>query len=446
MPSKPYLALAFFVPIATTCAGTPDVADFVKQIEARKGKVVLDKAGVPVEVYLYNKAFSDADLPQLKPFARLKVLNVQHARVSDAGVAQAVAAHPGIEKINIHDTLVTPACVKDLAKLKALHTIEIFGRHVTDDWVRELRSHGLLHRWQQAGASGRFKSPSDVPGISLEFTRISVAGLKEFADFTGLIYLKYDTIDDATLRALAEMKLLHAFWVVDESVSLDRRPRSAAAVTRFSLSRPHAVTAEGLKELRVFTGLKTLELQEFHANRDAMKVIASLKSLESIRFGPMTADAGLEELAALPHLHDVWLAGARVTDAGLKEIARIKTLRTLNLNGTHVSAAGLKPLFGLPLQRLDISPALLTDETLKGLREKNTLHTLGIAKGGKAGRPTSEEDIIFLVLSGAPITDASVKMLIEMKSLTGVSLNGTRVTDRGVAELRAARPKLYVRR
>jgi hypothetical protein len=445
MPFNSCLAIALFVSVATAHAGTPGVADFVKQIHASKGKVVLDKTGVPIEVYLYNKAFSDADLTLLKPFAGLKVLNVQHARVSDAGVAQVVAAHPGIEKINIHDTLVTPACVKDLAKLKALHTIEIFGKHVTDDWVRELRAHGLLHRWQQAGASGRFKSPADVTGISLDFTRISVAGLKEFADFTGLVYLKYDTVDDATLRTLAEMKLLHALWVVDESVSLDRRPRSPADVVRFSLSRPHGVTAEGLKELRIFTGLKALELHAFHANQDAMKVIASFKSLESIRFGPMTSDAGLEELAALPYLHDLWLADARATDAGLKEIARIKTLRTLNVNGTKVSAAGLKHLFGLPLKRLDVSPAILTDETLEVLREKKMLHTLGIAKG-KAGGNTSEDDIVFLALSGAPITDASVKMLIEMKSLTGVALNGTRVTDQGVAELRAARPKLYVRR
>jgi hypothetical protein len=44
------------------------------------------------------------------------------------------------------------------------------------------------------------------------------------------------------------------------------------------------------------------------------------------------------------------------------------------------------------------------------------------------------------------ITDASVKLLAEMKSLTGVDLKDTRVTENGVAELKTARPHLYIRR
>jgi hypothetical protein len=447
MTTRLGLALALLSAAPTAFADPPGVADFVKQVEGRKGKVVLDGKGVPAEVYLYNKAFSDDDLALLKPFPGLKVLNVQHARITDAGVEKAVAAHPAIETINLHDTLVTPACVKDLAKLKALHTIEIFGRHVTDDLVRELRAHGLLHLWRQAGTwtAARPRSPADVRSLALEFTAVTTTGLKGFADFKALTYISGIPADDATLRALAEMKLLHTHWLADEGATWDRRPRSAADVARFGLRRPNRVTAEGLKELRAFTGLKTLDLHEFHANPDALKVIASFKSLETLRLGPTTADAGLDELAALPRLQVLELYGSGVTDAGLEQIGRIKSLRRLNVTGTKVTAAGLKHLRGLSLTRLDLSPALLTDEALQDWRDKKMVHTLGIARG-KVGKLASDEDIVFLILAKAPITDSSVKLLAEMKTLTGVDLSGTRVTEKGVAELKAALPKLYVRR
>jgi hypothetical protein len=439
------LALALFSAAATAVADAPDVAEFVKQVEARKGKVVLDGKGMPVEVYLYNKAFSDDDLALLKPFPGLKVLNVQHARITDAGVEKIVADHPDLEKINIHETLATPACVKHLAKLKALHTIEIFNQYVTDDLVRELRAHGLLHRWKQAGSAARPGSPADVQGLDLTFTAVTPVGLKEFADFKGLIYISGIPADDAWLRTLAEMKLLHAHWLADEGATWDRRPRTAADVRSFNLNRKNAVTAEGLKHLAAFTGLKELQLYEFHANADALKVIASFKSLETLRLGPTTADAGLDELAALPRLQVLTLYGSGVTDAGLESIGRIKSLRELNVNGAKVTAAGLKHLKGLSLTRLDLPPAILTDEVLQDFRDKKMLHTLALSRG-KDGKRESDDDIVFLILAKTPITDASVKLLTEMKSLTGVDLSGTRVTDKGIAELKAAMPKLYIRR
>lgn len=299
--------LAFFGTVATTFADPPDVAGIVKQIEAKRGKIVLDGKGMPVEVYLYNKAFSDADLALLKPFSGLRLLNLQHARITDASVEQIVAAHPSLESINIHDTKITPACLKHLAKLKSLRTLEIYNWNVTDDMIREMRAHNLLHVWRQAS--------------------------------------KWTTA----------------------------RPTSPA------------------------------EVQQLH------------------------------------------LDGTKVTPAGLKEISRIKSLRHLNVKDTRVTAAGLKHVAGLPLTSLDVSPGILTDETLQFLRDNKMLHVLANARG-KGGRPASLDSIIFMSLDDAPITDASVKHLLAMKSLVGVNLRRTRVSDKGVAELKTALPKVRINR
>ncbi len=87
----------------------------------------------------------------------------------------------------------------------------------------------------------------------------------------------------------------------------------------------------------------------------------------------------------------------------------------------------------------------MNDETLDFLRHNKMLHVLANAKG-KSGRPASLDDIIYMVLANAPITDASIKHLVEMKSLWGINLRGTRVSDKGVAALKKALPKASINR
>jgi internalin A len=342
---------------------------------------------------------------------------------------------------------VTPACVKHLAKLKALRTIEIYTNNVTDDLIRALRAHKLLHVWRQASkwTADRPTSPADVQQLHLDGTKITPAGIKEFADFKGLTFIRGAAIDDATLRALGEMKLLHAFWLADEGANWDRRPRTAADVTGFSLRHRNTVTPAGLKELAVFTHLKYLDLAEVPITPAVLQAVSAFKSLERLSLNPSAGDAGLEALVALPHLHTLWFQRGGVTDAGLKVIGRIKSLRDLQLQGANITAAGLKHIAELPLTSLDVPPGVLTDEALQFLRAKNLLHVLAGAHG-KGGRPASFDGIVYLSLANAPITDKSVKHLIQMKSLTGVDLRGTRVSEQGFAELKAARPKMRIRR
>jgi hypothetical protein len=441
------LVLVCFSAASAALAGAPDVAESVKKLEARARKVVLDGNGLPVEVSLNNKPFADADLDLLQPFPGIKALDLTATQITDAGIKRLVADHPALETLQIALTKVTVARVKDLAGLKALRKLELGDGIVTDEMVRELKTHNLLHVWSAANrwTGGRPASPSEVENLELHFTKVTPAGLKEFAVCKKLNYLYYPRIDDATLRALAEAKLLHAFWLAYEGATWDRRPRNPADVRSFGLTRPNGVTAEGLKELAAFTGLQDLALYEFSCGPEALKVIGSFRSLETLRLGPSAGDAGLEELAALPRLQQVGLIGSGVTDAGLEKIGRIKALRQLDVRGARVTAAGLKHLAGLPLTSLAVSPGVLTDEALDYLADKKMLHALAIAKG-RMGRPASAEDIYYMVLEGAPITDASVKHLTAMKSLFGVNLRGTRVTDKGVAQLKEALPNVQVTR
>ena len=177
-------------------------------------------------------------------------------------------------------------------------------------------------------------------------------------------------------------------------------------------------------------------------------------------------DKGLKELAGLKSLTSLDLYGTQVTDAGLKELAGLSSLQTLNLGGTKVTDAGLKELAGLKNLATLYLPNGLTDAGLRSLREFGLLHTLPESLG-KQGTPNSAEEVISLNLSGTSVTDAGLKEMAGPKNLSSLSLvkmqvtdSGlneltglkylssldlrTRVTDKGVAELRKALPNCFI--
>lgn len=437
-------ACACFPAVAAGWSGAPDQAALIKKLEARTRKVVRDGTGAVVEVSINNLRFTDADLEFLKPFPGLRILDLTYTGITDAGVERVVASHPALEWLDLGGTKATAACVKHLAKLKRLRFLRLYGASVTDETIRELRAHNLLHVWHGAMRSGttdRPTSPAEVNKLELDNTHITPAGLREFADFKNVTNLYYPRLEDATLQTLGEMKLLHALWLTYKSGDWSDRPRSAAEVTMFSVPRFNSLTAAGLKPLGACTNLKHLSLWDFKTTPDALKVVGTFKSLEFLALGSTTGDAGLEHLTGLENLQSLQLPASAVSDRGLKEIGRLKSLRHLNVTQTKITAAGLKHLAGLRLDHLEVNRAILTDETLQFLRDQNLLHALGNTKNK---RGATLDDVIFINLDKAPITDASIPHLTAMKSLQGIWLRDTGVTEKGLAELRRSCPKLRV--
>ncbi|MDW7995999.1 MAG: leucine-rich repeat domain-containing protein [Gemmatales bacterium] len=123
---------------------------------------------------------------------------------------------------------------------------------------------------------------------------------------------------------------------------------------------------------------------------------------------------------------ELWLSDTRITDAGLKELATLKKLKTLHLCGTGLTDVGLKELAALQnLTTLDLSDTPITDAGLKELAALKNLTTLD--------------------LENTRITDAGLKELARLKSLAVLYVDGgTKVTQRGIAELRKALPRCAI--
>ncbi len=446
-----------------------EVAAAIASLRQRGALVVMDEKNADgnsvVEIQLCKRVFGDADLAALKRFPNLKSLNLQGSTVTDDGVKH-LAALPGLHTLDLWNTAVTPAGLEPVAKLKSLHTLRYNTRQMTDEALRQLLRLGLAHKLNLAsGERGRPASIDDVRELQLwsvaltdaglrelsafknvttidlsGTTTVTLAGLKELKALKSLTLLNVGEPDDTLMRNLREADLLYTLRGAGTNRS-NVRPRSAAEVTTF-VTYAVEPSSVGVKELTALTNLEVLELPRSHLDDAGMKHVAEFKSLRKLVVNNQISDAGLKELVGMPALQAIAIEpGAPVTDAGLASLAKIKTLESIRVRGTKVTAAGLKHLAGLKLHTLALDDALITDATLRELREMNLLHALSIAIG-KGRRPTSLETVTWMRLDKTQVTDAGLQELRGMTSLEGLSRDRSRITEKGVAELRKAIPGL----
>jgi mono/diheme cytochrome c family protein len=109
----------------------------------------------------------------------------------------------------------------------------------------------------------------------------------------------------------------------------------------------------------------------------------------------------LAELARIPSIQELNLAGAPLHDADLANIAALKNLAVLHLENTPITDEGLTHL-------------------------------------GKL------EELTYLNLFGTAVTDAGLKNLAGLKHLKWLYLAGTKVTASGVRELRRRLPNVLI--
>src|SRR5262245_22310591 len=78
-----------------------------------------------------------------------------------------------------------------------------------------------------------------------------------------------------------------------------------------------------------------------HARDEGLKNLAHLSTLIQLHLGRGVTDAGLEELAPLTGLQELYLTGDKISDAGLKHLAPLKNLTILDLFYSGVTGPGL---------------------------------------------------------------------------------------------------------
>ena len=245
------------------------------------------------------------------------------------------------------------------------------------------------------------------------------------------------------------------------------------------LALPSApISGQGLANLKGMTKLETLDLNGTLVNDEALASLSGLTNLTELKLDLTSiTDAGMPSLAPLTKLKVLQL-GARgvrgetldklagckeltelclgggpddgvisLTDAGVQALAKaaLPALKRLYIKSDKVTDAGIAHLAGMKLTYLSLDPSA-GGAGLKALTQIATLEDLQMGGGGL----TDEEFSVLnqlkylkrLSIYSVDVTDAGLKILLDMPALQQVSFKKSKTTPEGRAEIMKARQNL----
>jgi len=114
---------------------------------------------VPIPFVICLNVSADTLKHGVKQFSELENLAglaLEGAGVTDAGLNEVLSALPRLAYLGLYRTRVTEAGIRDVSARKNIVSISFHPSEITDDSIRVLASHDLIHRLSRAeGKSGK---------------------------------------------------------------------------------------------------------------------------------------------------------------------------------------------------------------------------------------------------------------------------------------------------
>jgi Leucine-rich repeat (LRR) protein len=182
--------------------------------------------------------------------------------------------------------------------------------------------------------------------------------------------------------------------------------------------------------------------------------ISGITMLESLNMGSnMVTDIGMDRLTALPNLKELTLGGNKIDDIGWQSLRQMPNLTYLDIGGRQGTDANI---WAVKMSDTGVD-ALLSLKKLRDLRFACTSVGSGL-EGAKFAdvRYVSVTTEWIQKLKALPnlerlqlescdrVTDDSVKALAALPAIKELDLKGTKVTEKGAAELKAAKPGIQL--
>lgn len=213
--------------------------------------------------------------------------------------------------------------------------------------------------------------------------------------------------------------------------------KSAPAIVELNLYYAEQVTDEGMAAVKGWKRLKRVNLRGTKVTDTTLEHLSGIETLESIDVGfAQVTDVGLDHLTTLPNLRALTAGGNKLTDAGLQALRHLPGLTYLDVSGMQRTDSGL---WSVSLTEFGI-------ETIATLRELRELRLDGMPVSArwieKLKLLTKLERIS---LQGCRrLGDDAAALLASLPALRVADLKGTAVTEKGLAELRKAKPQAQV--
>lgn len=306
------------------------------------------------------------------------------------------------------------------------------------------RTHEWTHQLFAEATNRSRRDLADPVGEARDFWLVEgIAGYMESLTTVGL--------DDATMMSGGNMIL--GGW--DSSRLQFARSRLVGGQPPIPLSRLRPMgrrEAQGLPDLARWYGDSIawthFAMQIPEHRRWLLRQLADLYSIQTpMRSGatqidPAVSDETIGDLADMQtflavddqrltasptrrRITDLCLARCDISDAGLKAIHDGSQIRWLDLSGCDVSDDVVLGLIGgnSMLEQVDLTQTKIGDQTIAAI---------------------PADTIQVLYATATMVSDESIDRILAMKNLKQVDLQASRVSDEGIAKLRAARPSLVV--
>jgi Leucine-rich repeat (LRR) protein len=286
-----------------------------------------------------------------------------------------------------------------------------------------------------------------APLWAIDIDRIARLGGKVERDSAGRVVavnLRGSWISDVEMIDLARMPDLERLdlshtRITDEGL-LNLKP--APKIRELKLYYSEWITDQGLTAIKEWKHLKRLDLRGTRISDGTLEVVGNLTGLEALDIAQTeVTDVGLENLITLVNLKELALGRGRLSNAGLVALRLLPTLTVLDLSGAKPTPpdtpGGRGGGSGIP------------EETLRAIQELKDLRVLylGYAEITPAGLRTlsSLDKVERLGLQGCSrVDDSALEELARWKSLKSLDVQETKVTEKGLAELRKARPGIRI--
>ncbi len=268
---------------------------------------------------------------------------------------------------------------------------------------------------------------------------------------------------------------LRGTWVNDSDL---HNLNELLSLAKLDLSLTH-ITDQGMQEIKNLPGITDLSLYfAEYVTDEGIAAIKGWKKLKTLNLhGTKVGDVGLEHIAGITTIESLNVGSTLMTDVGLERLTNLTNLRQLTMGGNELGDAGLQALRQLPgLTYLDLGGRQGTDKnvwtiamsdaglnavlTLKQLKElRFTCSSIGV---GIEGQRLGEVSLLSVTqpwlerMRALPaleklhvqgcnrIDDDATATLVAMSALKEVDLQGTGVTAKGAAVLKAAKPSIVV--
>jgi hypothetical protein len=251
--------------------------------------------------------------------------------------------------------------------------------------------------------------------------------------------LRASWVTDSDLRRLADLPYLTRLdlsqtRITDHGLQL---LKNAPGIVDLNLYYAEQITDEGMAALKNWKRLKRLNLRGTKITDTTLEHLANVTTLESLDAGfAQITDVGLDRLAPLQNLKELVIGGNKLTDTGLQSLRQFPGLTSLSLGGSQRTDSGLWTISltesGLDaittlkeLRELRLDGAPVSARWLEKLKALNKLERLSLQGCKRLG-------------------DDAAPLLTSWPSLLILDLNGTAMTEKGLADLRLTKPNARI--